>query len=348
MKKVVIGIDVSKETIDATVIIPSQTGSKVIPVFYKQYENRPRGFRSLVSDVRKQACGLGKEEWLFCCETIGAYDYSLCYYMCSKSLDIWRESALRIRNSRGLQLGKSDKADSMTIADYAYRHLDKAKPFVLPDEDIKSIKELYRYRESLVSEMSAKKVRAKEIKATAIASSTVNFIYKDSMKEVERLEKSIKACEDEIKKIIEANEEIKRNYDHITTIKGVSFVTATGLIAFTNNFRSIDNSRSASRYIGSACLYEDSGTSVHKRVDTRNYCNSMLKCKMTLAARSAIDTNATMKSYAERLRKRGKTEKIIINNVRNKLLHTIYSLVAHDQDFEENHEYKLRKGKEAA
>lgn len=340
MKKVLIGIDVSKETIAVSVIIPSLTGFMPEIMHYNEYKNTNGDFRSMVADVRRSSHGIRTEEWLFCCETTGAYDRSVCDYLYSHGFDIWRENALRIRWSRGVVRGKNDKADSKIIAEYAWRHLDQVKLYVSPSTTIRQLKALYLYRQHLVDEKKAKAVRASEIKATAADSPAVRFMYNDSMKEVRRIEASIKECERQIKLMIESDKEVKRNYGHITSIKGVKLVTAVGLIVYTNNFKTLTTSRQASTYCGCACFYEDSGTSVHKRVDTKNLCNRRMKGVLTMAARSAVTSIPEFIAYAARMKARGKEWGIILNNVRNKLLHIIYSLVKNDSDFEYNHEWK--------
>lgn len=340
MKKILIGIDVSKETIAVSVIFPEMTGFMPEVVNYNEFKNDKSGFRSMVTAVRKTAGDVKPEEWLFCCETTGAYDRALCDYLYGRGFDIWRENALRIRWSRGLVRGKDDKTDSRMIAEYAWRHSDKVQLYVSPSPVIVQLKALYKYREHLVDEKKAKAVRANEIKATAANLPAIRFMYNDSMKEVARLEASIKECEKQIEQLISSDEEIKRNYDHITSIKGVKIVTATGLIIYSNNFKSLVNARQASSYCGCASFYEDSGTSVHKKVDTRHLCNRRMKSVLTMAARSAITSVPEIAAYAARMNARGKEWGIVLNNVRNKLLHIIYSLIQNDCDYEPNHEWK--------
>ena len=340
MKRILIGIDVSKETIAVSVIFPEKTGFMPEVVYYDTFNNAKAGFRLMVAAVRKVSGKIKPEEWLFCCETTGAYDRALCDYLYGQGLDIWRENALRIRWSRGLIRGKNDKADSKMIAEYAWRHTEKVQLYVSPSPVITQLKALYKYREHLVTEKKAKMVRANEIKATAVNLPAIRFMYNDSMKEVERLEESIKECEKQIKQLIESDEDIKRNYDHITSIKGVKIVTATGLIVYSNNFKTLVTSRQASSYCGCANFFEDSGTSVHKKVDTRNLCNRRMKGVLTQAARSAIASIPEIGDYAARMTSRGKEWGIVLNNVRNKLLHIMYSLVQNDCDYEPDHERK--------
>ena len=339
MKKIFIGVDVSKETVDVSVIFPSMTENKPVVIDYHRYENRPKGFRTMLSDVRKAINDTGTEDWLFCCETTGAYDRALCDYLYGKGLDIWRECALRIRWSKGISRGKDDKADSLAIAEYAWRHQDKVQLYVSPSDTIRQLKALYLYRQSLVDEIKVRKTRANEIKSTSAESPAVRFMYSDSMKEIRHLKESVRKCEEMIRELIVSDEEMERNYNHMMSVKGVGIVVAVGLLVYTNNFKSIVTSRQASTYCGCASFYEDSGTSVHKKVNTGKLCNRRMKSTLSMAARRAVITDPAMHAYAERMSAKGKCYGIIINNVRNKLLHIIYSLIKNDCDYEENYEW---------
>ena len=95
MKKIVIGIDISKEKIDASAIEVQNVLLSVRKLGYETFENRPMGFRRMLVWARHLIKGVGLEEVLFCCETTGGYDRSLCDYIYAKDLDIWRESALQ-------------------------------------------------------------------------------------------------------------------------------------------------------------------------------------------------------------------------------------------------------------
>ena len=137
-------------------------------------------------------------EVLFCCETTGGYDRMLCDYMYAKGIDIWRESALQIKLKSGLRRGKDDRADSLMIAEYAMRHMDKAVIYQSPSETIRELKALLLYRYKLTQEKAAKKVRMAQLKGTAAKSMSVAFILRDARKGIKMLEKSIKECEKQI------------------------------------------------------------------------------------------------------------------------------------------------------
>ena len=346
MKKIIIGIDISKEKIDASAIDVRNSQLGVLKLDYQAFENRPMGFRRMLVWARHLIKGIALEEIMFCCETTGGYDRSLCDYLFAKDLDIWRESSLQIKKSCGLRKGKDDKTDSLIIAEYAMRHMDKAVYYVSPSETVRELKALLLYRRKLEQEKTSKKVRVAELKATAVKSKSISFILRDAQKSIRILEKSIKDCEKQILALYDIDEELKKSYDHLTSIRGIGIVNASAMIAYTNNFKNITTSRKLSSYYGIAPFREQSGTSVNKKAMVKCYSNSMLRAYLTQAAENTIRDHGIYHEYYRRLSERGKCHGIALNNVKNKLLHLSVSLIANDMDYEENHEFlrTIRKG----
>ena len=81
MKKIVIGIDISKEKLDASAIDVRDSQLKVVKLDYQQFENRPMGFRRMLVWARHLIKDVCLDDVLFCCETTGGYDRMLCDYM---------------------------------------------------------------------------------------------------------------------------------------------------------------------------------------------------------------------------------------------------------------------------
>ena len=339
MKKIVVGIDISKEKIDASAIDVRGSQLGVVKLDYQVFENRPMGFRRLLVWARHLVKGVGLEDVLFCCETTGGYDRALCDYIYAKGQDIWREGALQIKRSMGVRKGKDDKADSLMIAEYAMRHMDKAVMYETPSDNVRELKALFLYRHKLVQERTEKKVRAAELKATAGKSNSVKFIVRDAMKSVRALDKSIKQCEKQILELIDGDEELKRNYGHITSVSGIGIVNATAFIAYSNNFKGITTANKIASYWGCASFRERSGTSVDKKAYVKCYSNSLLKANLTEAAEHTIRENGIYHDYYLRLKAAGKPYGVIINNARNKLIHLVCSLVTNDTDYERDHEF---------
>ena len=348
MKKIVVGIDISKEKIDASAIDVREGQIGLVKLGYQVFENRPMGFRRMIVWAKRLIKGTRHEDVLFCCETTGGYDRALCDYVYAKGLDIWRESALQIKRSMGVRKGKDDKADSLMIAEYAMRHMDKAVFYETPSEAVRELKTLFLYRYKLVQEKTEKTVRMKEMEATAAKSKSMTFILRDARKSIKAINKSIKECERQILQIYSDNENLKKNYDHINSVSGIGIVNATAFIAYTNNFANFTTANKIASYWNCASFRERSGTSVDKKAYVKCYSSSLLKAYLTQAAECTVKNHGIYHDYYLRLNAAGKPYGVIINNVRNKLIHMVFSLVNNDMDYEENHEFirEKRKGKQ--
>ena len=340
MKNSFIGIDVSKEKLDVTIIRKEE--ETVTMVGYQAFANSKMGLKDLLVWVRKNASRV-KQECLFCLETTGSYDLSACNFLHAKGYDVWRESALEIKRCGGLRRGKDDKSDSKAIAEYAMRHADKMKPYRREDGKMHELKQLYLYRDSLVEEKKAKVTRINEIKATDGEETwTLNFMYRTSMEDVQRLQRTIDECEKRILKLIKSDEALEKNYNHITSIKGISIVNATAMLVYTGNFTKFEEPNQMATYCGVAPFRNQSGTSVNSKAYTKCYSNLKLGALLSQAALCAIRYNLDIKAYYDRLVAAGKPKGLALNNVRNKLIHIMFSLVKNGCDYEEGHEWKRK------
>lgn len=337
MKKFFIGIDVSKETIDVSFFEPDRMRS---PEYLAQYPNAPKGFRSMVKDLRLCSYGISCGQWVFCCETTGIFDHALCNWIVSKGMLIWRESALQIKWSSGVQRGKNDEVDSLRITEYAWRYQDKIQAYVKPSASLSSLKALFSHRKRLIEKRTAAYCQISSLsKSNDNFSSVCKFIIRDLKREVVQLTNSIKDMEKAIKEVVLGDDELSRNYNHIISIKGVGPVTAIALIVYSGNFKVITSAKKMACYSGIASFRNQSGTSINKRADITNLANRHVKVLLGMSASSASKTNPVFVEYFERLIARGKAKALAYNNLKNKILIIVYKLVQSDRDFDEN--YKL-------
>ena len=291
MKKFFIGIDVSKETVDVSFV---ESDFQREPEYLAQYPNDKKGYRSMVRDLKIALRGCSSGQWLFCCETTGAYDRQLCHWLVDKGMPVWRESALQIRQSLGIRRGKNDKADSMAIADYARRHPDKVNLFAKPSEGLAALKDLYLYRQNLVDKLKAVKNRVKALKSQGSAASAASkFILRDAKSEINRLEQSIGKCESAMLEVIRSDAQLERNYGHVKSIKGFGLVVTVALMVFSGNFSAIPTANKMATYCGMASFRSKSGSSIDFRQDVSHLSNRRLKGIITMAARCSIRHDKT-------------------------------------------------------
>ena len=65
MKKIIVGIDISKEKIDASAIDVRNNHLVLVKLDYQSFENRPMGFRRMLVWARHLIKGITLEEVMF-------------------------------------------------------------------------------------------------------------------------------------------------------------------------------------------------------------------------------------------------------------------------------------------
>jgi transposase len=331
-KKVFIGIDFSKITMDVSVI----HSESLETVHYQQFANTKEGSLSMlawIKSISEESCS----DWLFCGEHTGLYSLTLSEFLIKKGLFIWLENPLQIKQSVGIRRDKSDKVDSLEIAKYAYRFQDKARAYQLPDKSLKSLELLFSFRERLVSNKHALLVSATELRRVMQRDTTARFIYEQSKKDIERINKEIKEIEKRMLEQIKSDETLNENYEIVSSIKGVALLNTVAILVSTQNFTRFQSSRQFACYAGMAPFGKQSGTSIKTKPHVSRLADKRIKTLLTQAVKCAIQHDANIKQYYERKIAQGKNEWVIINNLRNKMIHRIFALVQNKELYQMNH-----------
>lgn len=335
MKKLFIGVDFAKEKFDVAIICAyglEESGDRV----YGTFKNDKTGYRQFIKWVESNSRETVETDWLFCGEDTGSCSTALSKWLYGKGLDIWIENAYVIKHSSGLQRVKTDKADASMIAEYAWRHQDKFKRFEPLSEALSQLREVFLYRHKLVQQRVSMAVR-KQSKEKSEHSKAMSFIDRKSRHLISEIDIAIKECDEMIDKIIKDDDELRENYEIVTSIKGVARQNGVCLLVYTNNFKRFDmDPRKIACYYGVAPFGKTSGTSVHSPARTSHFANKLIKALLTQAAQIARIFNPEIKAYYERLIRRGKRHSVAMNNVKNKLLRIIVSLVKNRTKYDPN------------
>lgn len=339
MKKISIGIDFAKEKFDATFL--SAVDGRT---FHGEYPNTTEGFGQLVAAVKSFAGGVPRKDWLFCGEHTGCYSMMLSAYLARKGYFMWLENPYVVKRCSGLQRGKSDKADSAMIADYAMRHADKAVRYERPGEVLESARLLLMQRDNYVRNRKSVANSLSEIPKDARMGEALGTARKSNRKLLEALDEAIAEMEREIEKLLRRDEKIARNNTILQSFPGVGPINAAALIIFTSNFEKFGyNARKIATYWGVAPFGKESGTSVHVRPHVSGFCNHWLKALFSNAANVAIRYCKPIRDYYLRLKAKGKCEGIARNNVKNKMLQILTAMVRDGKMFELGFQYPYKR-----
>ena len=340
MKKIFIGIDFSKEKFDAT-LIHAEGVEQRAGMEHNVFENKPVGFRRLLTWVKSCSDEADNRLWLFCGENTGGYSRALCDYLYGTGYDMWLENALVIRRSLPLQRAKSDRADSLAIARYAMRNYDHMRLYKPLGKNVERLREIFLYRHDLVKHRASLTVRRSEKGLTQQKSDVSRFMAASSRHLISEFSKKISECDRRIQEIIAGDEELRLNFEIITSVPGVGTQNAVCLIVYTDNFTRFDyDSRKMACYYGVAPFARQSGTSVYTQPHVSPLANRLIKALLTQAALASVNFSPKMQAYYDRMLKAGKKKAVALNNVKNKLLHVITAMVRKQEKYNPDHDWK--------
>ena len=339
MKKLFVGIDFSKEKIDVAIIFAEGLTETSMRLF-NEFKNSVSGYKQLVKWVEESSNETEPSLWLFCGENTGDYSKPLCNFLYGRGFDMWLENAKSIKDASGIRRLKSDRADANMIAEYAMRNYDKAIIYEPLSESLSQLRELFLYRQMVVRHRCSFQVRRGEKRLNMEKSPVKTMISQSGRHIVTELNKEIEKIDKRIAELIDSDDELAQVFNIVTSIPGIGTQNAVCLMVYTDNFHRFNfDSRKIACYYGIAPFGRDSGTSVHTDPHVHYMANRQIKAMLSQAALSAARFNPVIASYYSRLIAKGKKRQIVLNNVKNKLVHIVTAMVRNKQLFDKD--YKI-------
>jgi len=315
--KQIFGVDVSKKTVDITYV-----GGDLMS--HRQFSNDTDGMEELM--LWLNGLHLNFAEILFCMEATGLYCFPLTRFLTSNSIAMWIEHAAQIKKASSLARGKNDKTDSMRIALYAAKNLDRLRLWRPVSGTLEKIKHLASLRERLVETKKRLAAPIKEFEEVGNLA-MAKLLSKTIKNSLSAIDKDLKNVEDRIIDVVNGDENLKHLYKLVTSVVGIGFVTAVNLIICTNGFTVLKDTRKLACYCGVAPFEYSSGSSIRGKTKVHYMANKKLKCNLHMASLTAVKLDADLKKYYERKVAEGKNKMSVLNAVKNKLLARVVAVV---------------------
>ncbi len=317
------GIDISKLTFDVAIIdIDNKTSSYV-------FDNSLKGIKAFLQLLKNQKIPLSST--LICMEHTGIYGKLIITKLIEKQANLCVEMSLKIIRSLGLQRGKNDHIDAIRIARYAVKNKEELEIYEPVPEILDKIKTLITIREHLVKSKTDLTKYPNELKT--FAPELGKLAEKNIKKSVKTFIAEIKRIEQEIQKLILSDDKLSKTIDLVTSITGIGKITALYLTIYTNFFTRYQKPNQLACYCGVVPFEYSSGTSIRKRARVNHMANKTLKKQLHLCALSAKTHDPELKAYYERKVEEGKPKMLVINNVRNKLVHRVCAVIRKQQPY---------------
>lgn len=326
-----IGIDISKQTFDFALIRMDDPSTAVSD----QTSNNPAGIVRLQEFIKREHLEMDKT--LFCMEHTGVYCRLLSGYLTENHYNVWLEMPVQIIKSMGLQRGKNDRIDAVRIARYALMKRESAVLWQPPREVLVQINDLLTLRERLTGSLKSLKQPIKELRDAGFKDSA-KLIESRCSSTLKALEKEIAQIEKDLDNLINKDSNLKRLYKLAISVSGIGKITALTLLYFTNGFTMYTSANQLSCYCGIAPFEHSSGTTVRGRTRVSHFANKRLKTLLHLAAMTAILCDKQLSEYYHRKVDQGKNKMLVINAVRNKVLHRLCSVINRGTPYQKNYQ----------
>ncbi|WP_052143745.1 IS110 family transposase [Wocania ichthyoenteri] len=312
------GIDISKGVFD----LYNDTAGHL------DFKNEEKGFKALLKSLPKDA--------LVVMEATGCYHYRLAQYLHNNKVLVSVVNPLSVKRFIQMKLAKvkTDKSDAKFIFDYAtvnevplYRALTELQSECL---------QLYQLLDVYIKQSTVTKNKLHGEKVLGIPSKAV---YNSLNRTLKHLQKEILIIENRLLELVK--QEQQEQLTLLQTIPGIGLKTALFLVVTTNGFEKFETASQLCSYAGITPTIRQSGSSLRGKSRISKVGNRKLRRLLFLSAFSACRYNKACKAIFDRLVLKGKSKKLALIAVANKLLKQAFAIAKSRLPYDENFVSKL-------
>lgn len=313
----VIGIDISKQTFDIGFLEKEKWEHQVM-------KNEEKGFKRLLKLLEEGDCVVMEASGSYY-QRLATRVYEAGYKVCVLNpLIIRRFSQARLYRS------KTDKKDAQTIAEYG--NLFDLKSWKPASQETINIKQLHTALELLNKQIHQSR---RQLEAFESTGSLSNSLKKELNASIKFLEKKKTKLEKQIVEI--TKKAYGETLNNLLTIPGVGIKTATMMCVITEGFTKFENHKQLTAYVGFSPRIFTSGTSVKGRGHICKMGKGQIRKLLYLCSWSAKRVNKRCIEMYDRLKEKGKPERVIKVAIANKLIKQIFAIGKNKTTYSENY-----------
>jgi len=331
MKQVTqVGVDVDSEEL----VCAMQRAGQRQPL--ARFANTAAGHKKFIRWATK-----GGRPARICLEATGIYslEFALALHH-AKNVEVMvvNPRAIKDFTRACMQRAKTDAVDAGGILDYLER-----MPFVAwqpPAAEVLQLQAINRRIVQLNTELAREKNRRH---ASEFAGACADAIAHDIEVNIHHLERRIERMHDSGLKLVRGVPALATKLAHLVSTKGIAEASAMRLLG---ELLVLPDELAAPQWVAHAGLDPrpyDSGTSVHRPRRISKVGNRHLRAALYMPALVAIQHEPNVKAFYDKLVAAGKKPMQAVVAVMRKLLHAIWGMLKHDQDFDGNKFFKIAK-----
>ena len=295
---------------------------------YYQFKNSLSGFKKLIK--------LLDSNTVCVMEATGYYHLRLSYFLLEHGFKVSIVNPLKIKRYIQMELSKvkTDKSDSKMIQLYG----KEREPKLWFGQSKTQQESLQLSR--LLSLYSKQSTQLKnKIHGETVLGVPSRLTLRSLEKQLKNLKKEILFIEDALEKNVK--KEYQESLTLLKTIPGIGNKTALMLLVFTDGFHRFESSKELCSYAGITPLIRQSGSSVKGRPRISKMGNPKLRNLLFMCSFNACKYNKACKALFDRIVAKGKSKKLALIAVCNKLLKQAFSVVKNRLPYDENYRSTL-------
>lgn len=316
--KEIYGVDISKDVFD---VYGSESG-------HSKFKNNEDGFVLFVGSLPTGA--------LVVMEATGYYHYRLAQFLFKSGISVCVVNPLSVKRFIQMKLAKvkTDRSDAKAICEYGQKN-DLPLYTALTDVQSESL-QLFRLLDSYLKKRTQTKNKKHGEEVLGIPS---RYVYKSLQRDLKHLDREIKGIETRLLELVKQDQHHQLTL--LKSIPGMGEKTALFLIVATDGFSKFETASQLCSYVGITPTIRESGSSVKGRSRISKVGNKKLRNLLFLCAFSACKHNKACKELYERIVAKGKSKKLALIAVANKLLKQAFAIAKSGLPYDENHVSKL-------
>jgi len=325
-----VGVDVDSEALVSMI----QRGGERLPL--ARFANTAAGHKKFIRWATK-----GARSARVCLEATGIYslEFALALHH-AKNVEVMvvNPRAMKDFVRACMQRAKTDAVDAGGILDYLER-----MPFIAwqpPAPEILELQAISRRIDQLHTELTREKNRHH---ASEFAGASANAIDNDIEVNIHHLERRIARMQDSGLQLVRRVPALAAKLAHLVSAKGIGEASAMRILA---ELLVLPDDLAAPQWVAHAGLDPrpfESGTSVHRPRRISKVGNRHLRAALYMPALVAIQHQPNVKAFYDKLIAAGKKPMQAVVAVMRKLLHAIWGMLKHDQDFDGEKFFKIAK-----
>ena len=191
---------------------------------------------------------------------------------------------------------------------------------------IVKLKKLLSRRNLLVRQKHGLVVSLKEQKRS-LTPQMFEFLESHNQELLEVYTRQIKELEKQIQRTIDEDPEMKTNNALAQSVVGIGLINSAYIIAYTDNFSRFQVSRKFNSYSGIAPFVHGQTGIKRGKSKVSHMANKKIKSLLSNAVNAAVMYDLEIKEYYQRKLEEGKEKGVVINAIKNKLIHRVFAVV---------------------